>query len=533
MGTAPRPTGLIRRGTPAGGTVLQLLPRLAFLALLDAFASWFIVSLWTQGNVILVGATTLVALFVNVIVLRKDALPLRWMLPGLVLMLLFAVYPILYNIYVSTTNYGFGHLLTKEQAVQQFESRMYLPEEAGAYTWTAYRSETGLFALWLQTDDGQGLLAFPGEETSAVQAGEQGVGDLDADGVPLTIEGYQRLNRLMVVRYIDELGALSFGQGERIVRVSSLDSAAELQPKYLYDRAADLLVDQETGAEYAPLHGAFTSRDGQVLVPGFQIPVGLDNFRQFLRSPALQGPLVRIILWNFAFAFLSVATTFALGLAIAVIFNDHTLPGRKIITTLLLIPYTIPSLITIMVWRGLLSPELGIVNRTLESLVGWAPPWFNDPFWAKAAILLVNLWLGFPYFMLICSGALQAIPLDTYAAAEVDGANVWQRFWNITLPLLLVAVGPLLVASFIFNFNNFNIIYLFIEGGPPIAGASTEAGHTDILISYVYNLAFAGGRGAQYGLAAAISMVIFVIVAVITLLQFRFTRMWEEVGENV
>jgi ABC-type sugar transport system permease subunit len=225
--------------------------------------------------------------------------------------------------------------------------------------------------------------------------------------------------------------------------------------------------------------------------------------------------------------------TFGLGLAVAIIFNDRALVGRKLITTLLLIPYTIPSLITIMVWRGMLNPELGIVSRTLESLIGWSPPWFTDPFWAKAAVLLVNLWLGFPYFMLICSGALQAIPLDLYGAAEVDGANPWQRFWRITLPLLLVAVGPLLVASFVFNFNNFNIIFLFIEGGPPIAGAATQAGHTDILISYVFNLAFAGGRGAQYGLAGAITMVIFVIVAVITLLQFRFTRMWEEVSESV
>jgi ABC-type sugar transport system permease subunit len=198
-----------------------------------------------------------------------------------------------------------------------------------------------------------------------------------------------------------------------------------------------------------------------------------------------------------------------------------------------LIPYTVPSLITILVWRGLLNPQLGIFSRVLESLVGWSPPWFTDPVWAKAAVLLVNLRLGYPYFMLVTSGALQAIPEDIYAAAEVDGASVWQRFRRITLPLLLVAVGPLLVASFVFNFNNFNIIFLFIQGGPPIVGASTRAGHTDILISYVYNLAFAGGRGADYGLAAAITLVIFVIVALITLFQFRFTQMWEEVGENV
>jgi ABC-type sugar transport system permease subunit len=169
----------------------------------------------------------------------------------------------------------------------------------------------------------------------------------------------------------------------------------------------------------------------------------------------------------------------------------------------------------------------------LEALFGVAPPWFSDPTWAKIAILTVNLWLGFPYFMLICSGALQAIPQDIYHAAEVDGANVFQRFRRITLPLLLVAVGPLLVASFVYNFNNFNIIYLFIQGGPPIAGAATRAGHTDILISYVYNLAFAGGRGADYGLASTVTIIIFFIVAAITLLQFRFTNMWEQAGENV
>ncbi|MRR30960.1 ABC transporter permease subunit, partial [bacterium] len=202
--------------------------------------------------------------------------------------------------------------------------------------------------------------------------------------------------------------------------------------------------------------------------------------------------------------------------------------------TLLLIPYTIPSVITILIWRGMLNPEFGVVNRMLESLFGWAPPWTTEPFWARCAILLVNLWLGFPYMMLITSGALQSIPGDLYEAATVDGANNWKRFTKITLPLLLVAVGPLLISSFIFNFNNFGLIYLFIGGGPPIAGASTQAGHTDILISYVYNLAFAsGGRGVQYGLASAISLILFIIVSTITLMQYRLTNMWEEVSENV
>jgi arabinogalactan oligomer / maltooligosaccharide transport system permease protein len=514
-------------------TAGRLLVRLVLLGSLDAFAIWFILALTQQGSNILAAAFAVVTVFVNVVIFHKDLYPLRWMLIGLVLMGMFAIYPILYTVYVSTTNYGFGHLLTKEQVIHRFESERYLPEGRAAFTWTAYISEAGDFALWLQAADGQGFLAFPERELMSVTSGQEGVGELDAEGIPLTIEGYQRLNRLTVVRHINRLSQLSFGQDERIVRISSLDSASELQPLYEYDRELDLLVNQQTGVVYAPRDGFYTTSDGKRLTPGFQISVGLDNFAQFLRSPALQGPLVRITVWNFAFAFLSVAMTFGFGLALAIIFNDPSLPGRKLITTLLLVPYTIPSLITIMVWRGMLNPELGVVNRALQALIGWSPPWFTDPFWAKSAVLLVNLWLGFPYFMLICSGALQAISPDLYSAAEVDGANVWQRFRRIALPLLLVAVGPLLVASFVFNFNNFNIIFLFIEGGPPIAGAATDAGHTDILISYVYNLAFAGGRGAQYGLAAAITLVVFVIVAGLALFQFRFTRMWEEISENV
>jgi arabinogalactan oligomer / maltooligosaccharide transport system permease protein len=224
---------------------------------------------------------------------------------------------------------------------------------------------------------------------------------------------------------------------------------------------------------------------------------------------------------------------FGLGLAIAIMFNEPNFPFKKLIRSLLIIPYTIPALITILIWRGMLNPELGVISRMLQSWIGWSPPWFTDQWWAKIAILIVNLWLSYPYFMLICSGALQSIPDDIYAAAQVDGANAWQKFSKITLPLLLVAVGPLLIASFSFNFNNFNLIYLFNTGGPPMAGTPTPAGHTDILISYVYNLAFSGARGINYGFASAITIIIFFIVGAITLFQFRYTRMWEEVSENV
>ncbi|HQA67941.1 MAG TPA: ABC transporter permease subunit, partial [Aggregatilineales bacterium] len=238
-------------------------------------------------------------------------------------------------------------------------------------------------------------------------------------------------------------------------------------------------------------------------------------------------------LWTIAFALLSVVTTFALGLLLAMAFNDPLLPGRKLIRSLLIIPYTLPGIIGVLIWRGMLNPFVGVLATTSQSIFGWFPPFLTDPFWVKVGILLVNLWLGYPYMMLISSGALQSIPEDIYDAAAVDGANAWQRFWNITLPLLLVSVGPLLIASFVFNFNNFTVIFGYNEGRPPIAGSPTPAGHSDILISYTYRIAFEGGRGSDYAYAAAVTVVIFAIVAILTLIQFRFTRQWEEVSESV
>ena len=187
-----------------------------------------------------------------------------------------------------------------------------------------------------------------------------------------------------------------------------------------------------------------------------------------------------------------------------------------------------------LVWKGLLNEQLGVINKFLTSLpfIDVGPRWTSNAGWVKVAILLIQLWLGFPYMMLITTGALQSLPGDIYEAARVDGANAFQQFRHLTLPMLLVAVGPLLIASFAFNFNNFTIVELFNKGGPPIS-PDQPAGHSDILITYTYELAFGSGRGADYGFASTISLVIFLMVALITFFNFRFTQSWEEISENV
>lgn len=518
-----------------GSSPVSIMPRLirfAILIALDTFVFWFLNRLVSLGYYPLAAAILIIAIFVNIVLLRKETYPLRWMIVGLVLMALFTLYPIIFTVWVAFTNYGEGHLITQEQAINQISNLKYLPEEGKAYTWTAFKSPEGDYALWLMDADGIGYLAVPGEPLSQPQPGETGIGELDDRGIPQTIEGYQRLNPFMAATD-QNLTEVLFGEEGNTIQVRSPTEAAELLPLYVYDPDQDAMINQETGIVYKNLRGTFISSSGQQLRPGFVEQIQWTNFRNFFVSPALRGPIVRIVAWNFAFAFFSLLLNFSLGLAIAIMFNDVYFPFKKVIRSLLIIPYTVPALITILIWRGMLNPDLGVISNTLEGLFGWAPPWFTDQFWAKMAILLVNLWLSYPYFMLINSGALQSIPEDIYAAAQVDGASPWQQFRSITLPLLLVAVGPLLIASFTFNFNNFNLIYLFNAGGPPMAGTPTPAGHTDILISYVYNLAFSGSRGIDYGFASAITIVIFFIVGTITLFQFRYTRMWEEVSENV
>lgn len=517
-GTSESPVGLI----------LRILLVLAF----DAAAIWFVINTFNNGAIFLAATVLTLALFITFVFLRKEAYPLRWMAVGIFFMVLFVIYPILFTISIAFTNFGDGHLLTQAQAIDQLQNQLYLPEGGEAFRWTAYRSPEGDYALWLIDANGNTLFARPGEETIPGVVGENGIGELDDSGIPTEIDGYTKLNAILAASD-NQLPNVLFGVEGDTIQIRSPQEAAQLRPLYAYDETDNTLTNQETGVVYTAIDGTYTSPQGDQLIPGYRTVVGGENFERFFNSPALRGPLVRIITWNFAFAILSVLTTFALGLTIALIYNDPEFPFRKLIRSFLLIPYTIPSLITIIIWRGMMNPQVGVINRTLDSLIGISPAWFTDPTLAKVAILFVNLWLGYPYFMLICSGALQSIPQDIYSAAEVDGANTWQQFWKITLPLLLVSVGPLLVASFTFNFNNFNLIFLFISGGPPIAGASTRAGHTDILISYVYNLAFAGGRGQDYGLAAAITIVIFFIVGIITLFQFRYTQMWEEVSESV
>ena len=261
--------------------------------------------------------------------------------------------------------------------------------------------------------------------------------------------------------------------------------------------------------------------------------VGLKNFETIFTDEQLRAPLLKVIVWTFVFAFATVATTFILGMAIAFLFNHEKLRGKPFYRSVMILPYAFPAFLSVYVWVGLLNKENGFVNTVI---LGQEPgsdgniPWLLEEGPARIAVLLVNLWLGFPYMFLIVTGALQSIPGELTEAARIDGANPWQSFRLIKMPLLLVSIAPLLIASFAFNFNNFTIIYLLTKGGPNDSGVTDyDVGGTDILITFVYKIAFSG-TGQNYGLASAFSILIFIVVATFSLVSFRRTRTLEDVN---
>jgi maltose/maltodextrin transport system permease protein len=269
--------------------------------------------------------------------------------------------------------------------------------------------------------------------------------------------------------------------------------------------------------------GFYETEAGERLQPGFQVGVGFANYQRIFTDAAFREPFVRIFLWTVVFSALTVFFGAALGMFLAVLFNWDALRFKGLYRTLLFLPYAVPGFISILVFKGLFNNNFGEINLILDALFGIKPAWFSDPTLAKVMLLIVNVWLGYPYMMVICSGLIKAIPADLYEASAVAGAGPFTNFWRITLPLILKPLTPLLISAFAFNFNNFVLISLLTGGRPDFLDTSVPAGTTDLLVSYTYRIAFQDS-GQQFGLAAAISTVIFAMVAVISLVQMRLTK---------
>ena len=290
-----------------------------------------------------------------------------------------------------------------------------------------------------------------------------------------------------------------------------------------YDKKSDSFSNVLTGITYKDDgRGNFRNPDLKTdyLEPGWKEVVWFENFSRLFNDAKVREPLIQVFIWTLLFAVITVFTQFALGLLVALAM-DKKIRGRNAYRSLMILPYAMPSIMSILIWAGMLDDQ-GAIN----GILGTDLQWLHTPFLARVSVLIVNLWLGFPYFYLISAGTLQAIPKELAESASIDGAHPRQIFRLITLPLLLRMLAPLLIASFAFNFNNFNIIYLLTGGGPSFEFGGI-AGATDILISYTYKIAF-GSSTQDYGLASAISVVIFIIVASISMYGIRKSKVLDD-----
>jgi arabinogalactan oligomer/maltooligosaccharide transport system permease protein len=288
---------------------------------------------------------------------------------------------------------------------------------------------------------------------------------------------------------------------------------------YILPGFAFIVVTTVIGLAYS-IYISFTNLDGIYHFNDSKW-IGLGNYREVFGTDL--HTLLMLVEWTLSFAALSAILSFAVGLGLALLLNDRGIRERSVYRTLLIVPWALPSAISILAWTGIFNDDFGYLNQVLGHLGLDKVPWFGSPWWAKAAVITVNVWLAYPFMMAACLGALQSVPYELDEAAVVDGASSFARFRYVTLPFLRPVVTPLLIGVFAYQFNNFNVIYLLTSGNPAVP--NSDAGGTDILISYAYKLVLTQQR---FAMAAAYTVVMFLIVAVIGAIQAKASGAWVE-----
>ena len=511
----------MKRAAKSASPLLQwAIAGLAALALL-----WLVFSLWAAGQAL--AAVGVLALGGSAIMVYGTAQSVAWkyLFPGVAGMLVFVAFPMLYTVQIGFTNYSSSNLL------QEDRSRNYLldqavADEANARPFTLH-AEGGALRLKLMPQDGSAgdvLVSPPLNLTAGAPKAPVEMQPLGAIALaePLSLKQLIPLREALAPMQL-QLPASEGKDGKRI-RYAGLREFGPIDP--LWKAGADgAVIQAASGTEYKPNRssGFFENAQGERIQPGFKVGIGFANYTRMLLDADFRGPFVSIFIWTVVFAGLTVLLSTALGMTLAVLLEWQQLKYRALYRTLLFLPYAVPGFISILVFKGLFNQNFGEINGILDSLLGIRPAWFADPLLAKVMILIVNTWLGYPYIMILCSGLIKAIPADLYEASAIAGAKPLTNFFKITAPLIAKPLTPLLISAFAFNFNNFVLISLLTDGRPDYLNTKLPAGTTDILVSYTYRIAFTDS-GQNFGLAAAISTLIFVMVAIMAMLQLKITQ---------
>ncbi len=500
-----------------GLNIFMFLLTLVFAALTIFFRFNYI----GAGQEVLTYLISFIILATIFIFLRKDTVHFKFMYPGLLTFLLFMIIPIFFSLYISFTNLSTGHFLSESQVRELLLEERFLAENAEIFDFRLYKDKSKHV---IKTKFKNKVFVAHFDINSKVPIILK----------TLTNNSLKNLSQLKTSEVFllkDRLKSLIFITPNKkelsYYRVSQLGEVSKRYESFEVDGIKDLTTNEIFFPNSNT--GFFTSnKDKKRIAPGFYIIVGLENFISIFKNETIKSSFLKVCLWTLIWGLMSVFLSFSAGMFLAIFLNDKNLKLKPIYRSLLIIPYSIPFFISVLIFKGMLNKDFGIINEFLANIGIVKVPWLDDPIMAKISVLLVNLWLGFPYMFLLITGILQSIPSSVYEAAKLDGANSWTTFKKITLPLIMTSIAPLLIGSFAFNLNNFVGIYLLTGGGPPIAGAITPVGETDILISYTYRLAFEGAGGQDFGLASSISLFIFVIISILTLINFKLTNMTKE-----
>ncbi len=260
--------------------------------------------------------------------------------------------------------------------------------------------------------------------------------------------------------------------------------------------------------------------------------VGFENFKTMFTASetnAWFSAFGRVALWTIVWAVFSTFTCYFVGMLFAVILVDHRIKISNIFRTIFILPYAIPTMLSLFIWQNLLNGTFGPINRTLIQLgiIANPIPWLSDPNIARITLILVNIWIGFPYSMILITSNMTAIPSQLYEAAIIDGANKWQQFRNVTLPLVLFQTMPILIMQFASNINNFGAVFFLTAGDPKVSDTiTTQAGATDLLISWIYKLTY--NTPNMYNLASVLSILVFVVLVPFAVYNFTQTKSFKD-----
>jgi maltose/maltodextrin transport system permease protein len=495
--------------------------------------------LYVGGNPALAAAWAGAFALAYFVFTARRAYTYRYLFPGLAGIALFIVLPLVYTVWIGFTNYSSRNLLTFDRATEVLLGEVF-ESSSLRYPFTLHAADHGFRLVLHTTDDAAPAEAAPGV-APAPPAPPAPPAVFITDVLPLTdttpaniavvtlaasgVTPGEPLPLKEVIAHRDAIHALTvkFPDGSAAA-MSGLREFTPYQP--LYHRNPDgSLTNQQTHERVTPnmRTGFYETAKGQPLQPGFRVYVAGGNFSRVFTDDKFRGPFFRVFAWTVVFAGLTVLLTAGLGMLLAELLSWESLKFAGVYRLLLFLPYAVPSFISILVFKGLFNRNFGEINLILDTVIGLRPNWQGNAMLARAMILIVNTWLGYPYFMLICMGLQKSIPHDLYEASALAGAGPLTNFFQITWPLIRKPLTPLLISSFAFNFNNFVLIYLLTQGRPDFLDTSVPAGETDILVSYTYRIAFED-TGQNFGLAAAISTLIFAMVAILSVANLRLTR---------